>query len=140
VTARCKVVGAISSGPQVASTQHMRIAPLSQGLFYLTTGLWPIANLPSLEAVTGRKRDDWLVQVTGGLIAVVGAALVVGAFERRTRALRTLGIASAAALGAADVYFAGKGRISPVYFADAVVEGALIALWLATDVRAHDAA
>ena len=112
----------------------MRIAPLSQGIFFVASGLWPVVHLRSFEAVTGRKRDKWLVQTIGGLIAAVGGALLVGAFERRrSRSLRTLGIASSAALAASDVYFAGKGRISPVYFADAAVEATLIATWLVTE-------
>ena len=122
----------------------MRLAPLSQGIFYVASGLWPVVHLRSFEAVTGKKHDGWLAQTVGGLIAAVGASLVVGAFERRGRAasgaserpsrsLYTLGIASAATLAAADIYFAGKGRISPVYFGDAVVEAALIATWFATE-------
>lgn len=79
-----------------------------------------------LEAVTGKKRDTWLVQTVGGLVAAIGAALLVGAREAPSRALRTLGIASAAVLGAVDLYFAGKRQISPVYFGDAAVEAALI--------------
>jgi hypothetical protein len=111
----------------------MRIAPISQGVFYVATGLWPIVHLRSFEAVTGKKRDTWLVQTMGGLIAAAGAALLVGAFEKQSRSLRTLGIASAAALAAADLVFAGKGRISPVYFGDAAVEAGLIATWFATE-------
>jgi hypothetical protein len=108
----------------------MRIAPLSQGIFYVATGLWPIVHLRSFEAVTGRKRDKWLVQTVGGLIAAVGGALLVGAFERReAKSLRTLGITSAAVLASSDIYFAAKGTISPVYFGDAAVEGAMIAAW-----------
>lgn len=110
----------------------MRIAPLSQGIFFVVSGLWPVVHLRSFEAVTGAKRDKWLVQTIGGLIAAVGAALVVGAAERPSRALRTLGIASAASLATADLVFAGKGRISPVYFADAAIEAGFIATWLAT--------
>jgi hypothetical protein len=30
----------------------------------------------SFEAVTGPKRDDWLVKTIGGLIAMVGATLI----------------------------------------------------------------
>lgn len=108
-----------------------RALPLVQGAFFVAGGLWPIVHLRSFEAVTGKKRDEWLVQTVGGLIAAIGGALIVGAFERRSRALFTLGIASSAALAAADLYFAGKGRISPIYFGDAVVEGAFIAAWLA---------
>jgi hypothetical protein len=110
----------------------MKIAPLAQGIFYVGTGLWPIVHLRSFEAVTGKKRDGWLVQTVGGLIAAVGAALIVGAVDKeRSRSLMTLGIASAAALATADIVFAGKGRISPVYFGDAAVEAGLIATWFA---------
>lgn len=108
----------------------MRIAPLSQGIFYVTAGLWPIVHLRSFEAVTGKKRESWLVQTMGGLIAAVGAALLVGAVDKqRSRALATLGVASASVLAASDIYFAGKGRISPVYFGDAAAEAAMIAAW-----------
>ena len=92
----------------------MRPVPLAQGVFYVATGLWPIVHIRSFEAVTGPKHDRWLAQTTGGLIAAVGAALIAGALEPRSRALTLLGIASAASLGLADVYFAGKRRISPV--------------------------
>src|SRR5688572_6475587 len=110
----------------------MRIAPLSQGIFYVATGLWPIVSLRSFEAVTGRKRDKWLVQTTGGLIAAVGIALIAGAFEaRRSRVTQTLGIASAASLAAADLYFVSRGEIGPIYLGDAALESAFIAGWLA---------
>jgi len=109
------------------------IAPLSQGLFYVTTGLWPIVHLRSFEKVTGPKRDKWLVRTLGGLIAAVGAALLVGAFEKKpSRAVEVLGIGSALALGAADIVFSLGGRISKVYLGDAAVEGAVAATWVAT--------
>jgi hypothetical protein len=101
----------------------MRKAALAQGIFYVATGLWPIVHMRSFEAVTGPKVDTWLAQTVGGLIAAVGLALLVDESK-------TLGIASAATLGAADAYFAGKGRISKVYLGDAAVEAALIAAWL----------
>jgi hypothetical protein len=109
----------------------MRIAPFAQGVFYVATGLWPVIHLKSFEAVSGKKTDTWLVQTTGALIAAVGAALVAGAFEKpRSWALGILGIASAAALGAADVLFVAKRRIPRVYLADAAAEGAAIATWI----------
>ncbi|HEU0034974.1 MAG TPA: hypothetical protein VFQ53_30320 [Kofleriaceae bacterium] len=110
-----------------------RIAPLSQGIFYVVTGLWPIVHLKSFERVSGPKVDKWLVKTTGGLIAAVGTALVIGSFEHRTsRALRILGLASAIALGAADLLYSLKGRVSKVYLADAAAEGAAVATWIAT--------
>lgn len=112
-------------------TATPRPVPLAQGIFYVATGLWPIVHLASFEAVTGPKVDRWLVRTVGGLIAAVGASLIAGAFERQTsRAVRMLGIGSAAALGLADVIYAGRGRISKVYLGDAVAEAALIAGWV----------
>lgn len=105
------------------------LAPLSQGIFYVATGLWPILHLRSFEAVTGRKRDKWLVQTMGGLIAAVGVALITGSRERPTRALRWLGVGSALALGAADVVFALRGRIPKRYLVDAAAEGLIVGGW-----------
>ena len=51
--------------------------PLGQGLFYLTSGIWPLIDMPSFEAVTGRKTDKWLVKTVGLLVAVSGSALIV---------------------------------------------------------------
>lgn len=108
-----------------------RWAPATQGVFYIATGLWPILHLRSFERVTGPKVDGWLVQTIGGLIAAVGAALLVGAREgRRSPALTVLGVGSACALGAADLLFSTRGRISSIYAADAVAEAALCGLWL----------
>ena len=96
---------------------------------YVATGLWPIVHLRSFERVTGPKVDGWLVKTTGGLIAAVGAALLAGAFERRSGrhrsgALAVLGVASAFAL------YVARGRISRVYLADAAAEAAVCGLWL----------
>jgi hypothetical protein len=107
---------------------------LSQGIFYVATGLWPIVHMRSFEAVTGPKVDKWLARTLGGLIAAVGATLIVGSFERSpSRALRVLGIGSALALGAADVLYAARRRISKVYLGDAAAEGALVTGWVVTN-------
>jgi hypothetical protein len=109
------------------------IAPLSQGIFYVATGLWPIVHLRSFERVTGPKVDKWLVRTFGGLVAAVGATLIVGAFEKRaSRSLEILGIGSALALGAADLVYSLRGKISKIYLGDAAAEGALAATWALT--------
>ena len=109
------------------------LAPLSQGLFYVATGVWPIVHLRSFEKVTGPKVDKWLVRTFGGLVAAVGVTLIAGAFERKpSRALQILGIGSALALGAADVLYALRGKISKVYLGDAAAEGAIAATWALT--------
>lgn len=111
-------------------TSHPRVAPLAQGIFYVGTGLWPIIHLRSFEKVTGPKVDKWLARTLGGLITAVGVTLIAGAIEGSTsRALRILGIGSAFALGAADILYSARGRVSKAYLGDAVAEGAIVASW-----------
>jgi hypothetical protein len=73
----------------------------AQGLFYVTSGLWPVVHYPSFEAATGPKVDRWLVKTIGGLIAAVGVALLAGSSRDRV-----LGVGSALVLGAV-------GRLGP---------------------------
>ena len=109
----------------------MNRAPLGQGLYFIATGLWPLVHMKSFEAVSGPKVDRWLVKTFGSLIAVVGTSLIAGALERTpSRAVRLLGIGSAAALGLAELVFVARGRISRVYLADSLVELGLVASWL----------
>jgi hypothetical protein len=110
---------------------------VGQGLFFLAAGAWPILHLRSFEAVTGPKREGWLVKTTGALIAVVGAALLAAGRRGEVRApAAVLGAGSAAALAAVDLWYAGwRRRISPVYLADAAVELGLVAGWAAVARR-----
>lgn len=96
----------------------------------MTSGLWPVIHLRSFEAITGKKREPWLVRTTGALIAAVGLALLVGTRDR-SPITKTLGLASAVALGASDAIFVGTGQIPRVYLADAAAEAAAIGLWIA---------
>lgn len=109
--------------------RRSQLAPLSQGIFYVATGLWPILHMRSFEAVTGPKVDRWLAKTTGGLIAAVGVALIAGARARPTRALHWLGVGSALALGISDVVYTLRGRISKAYLADAAAEGVIVGGW-----------
>lgn len=101
--------------------RHVAIA---QGAFYVATGLWPIVSMRTFELASGPKREKWLVKTMGALIAAVGAALVVAPS-------RALGVLAASALGASDVWYAGKGRIARTYLLDAVAEAGLVAAWAA---------
>jgi hypothetical protein len=99
-----------------------------QGAYYLATGVWPLLDLRSFEAVTGPKREGWLVKTVGGLIAVIGTTLLTASRRNRiTPEVRKLAIGSALWLLGVDLYYAGKSRISPIYLGDAVIEVALIA-------------
>jgi hypothetical protein len=100
---------------------------LAQGAYYAASGIAPFASRRLFERVTGPKLEWWLVQTVGGLVAVIGGALVsAGARDRVTPEMLGLAAGSAAALAAIDVVYVRRGRISPVYLADAVAEAAAL--------------
>ncbi|HEU0053982.1 MAG TPA: hypothetical protein VFQ39_12440 [Longimicrobium sp.] len=112
-----------------------------QGAWFLGTGLWPLVHLASFEAVTGPKREGWLVKTAGVLIAAVGATLLLAARRRPVAAeARLLGVSSAAGLAVIELWYAGiRRRIAPVYLADAAAELALLTAWGITAARGHAA-
>ena len=101
-----------------------------QGAYYALTGAWPLVAYRSFEAVTGRKREPWLVK-TVGLLTVAIAAAIWADPHGRTAPGRRLAIGSALAFGAVDIYYAAVRRhIALVYLADAAVETGLLAAWV----------
>jgi hypothetical protein len=103
------------------------VAPL-QGAYYVASGVWPLLDDRSFQAVTGPKTDVWLVKTVGLLVAGIGAALLSEG-RQPGRAATVVGVGSAAALAGIDIYYAGKRRISPIYLLDAVAEGVLLWGW-----------
>lgn len=97
----------------------------AQAVYYLGTGLWSVCHRRSFEAVSGPKRDYWLVRTVGALAAVIGASLAAAARDAPENGVLTVG--SAAAFGAVDVAYAAPGRISRVYLVDAAVQLAFLA-------------
>jgi hypothetical protein len=111
---------------------------LTQGGYYLATGVLPFVSRRLFEAVTGPKREWWLVQTVGALVTVIGGALVTGAL-RDELSDELLGVAagSAATLAAIDVAYVAKGRIAPTYLIDAGAELGLLGA-LAVSVRRRE--
>ena len=97
--------------------------------YLVATGVWPILHRRSFEAVSGRKRDYWLVRTVGGLATVIGLtlgdALVRG---RRTREARVLAVGSSVVFAAADAHAARA--VSPTYLLDLVVQPLFAAAWV----------
>jgi hypothetical protein len=119
------------------STDTTRALAMAQGVYFAATGVWPLVHMKSFEAVTGPKVDKWLVKTVGVLVAVVGGVLVSAAARRHVTAdTAGLAIGTAAALGAVDAIYVSKGRIPPVYLADAAVETVIVSAWAAA-LRAH---
>lgn len=97
------------------------------GWYYVATGIWPVLHLRSFEALTGPKREGWLVRTFGALVAVIGMTVLEVAGTTSRAAGARLAMRSAAALAVADAVFVWRGRIRPIYLLDAVVELALAA-------------
>lgn len=93
------------------------------------TGLWSVVHERSFEAVTGPKRDKWLVRSTGLIIAMVGVYFLMAGLEGPTRRTRRFGMLFPAGLATADVAWAWPNCRSKAYLADAVVSGLVIAVW-----------
>ncbi|HYO58640.1 hypothetical protein [Archangium sp.] len=109
--------------------KHTRSLAVTQGVFYVVTGLWPIVHLRSFEAVTGPKPEGWLVKTVGALITVIGGTLLTAGLRRRVSPeLMLLAAGSAAALAAVDLVYSPQ-RVSPVYLLDALAEGVLVTGW-----------
>jgi hypothetical protein len=82
-------------------------------------------------AVTGPKRDVWLVKTVGLLITVIAAPIGLSAWRQSVSPeVFLLAVGSAAALAGVDVYYHLKGVIPRVYLLDAVAEAALVVAWV----------
>jgi hypothetical protein len=107
---------------------RMRKSLLAQGAYYAATGIAPFVSRRAFEAVTGPKREWWLVETVGVLVTVVGGGLIsAAARDRQTPELLGIAAACAGGLAAVDVVYVARGRIAPAYLADAAVQVALLA-------------
>lgn len=94
-----------------------------QGSFNITSGLWPLVHMRSFEAITGTKKDKWLVRTVSGLLITVGAEQLRHARDPHGLAVaKRLGIGTAATLAAIDLVYGATGKISKIYLLDAAVE------------------
>jgi energy-converting hydrogenase Eha subunit E len=115
----------------VDAVKVLQRVAVTQGAFYLATGVWPLIDIDSFQAVTGPKVDLWLVRTVGVLVSVIGVVLITAARRRRIGLeVALLAVGSALGLATIDAVYALSGVISPVYLADAVVELALVAAWI----------
>ncbi len=110
-----------------------RVLAVSQGIFYLATGIWPLISIRTFERVTGPKTDRWLVKTAGVLISAIGGALLAAGQRREvTPPIQFLAVGSAIGLTSIDLIYVARRRISRVYLLDAVAEIILIAGWLSS--------
>src|SRR3954452_1725094 len=102
----------------------------AQAAYFILTGVWPLVHIRSFMAVTGPKRDLWLVRTVGAVVSAVGLALATAAWSGEfPAAIFVLAVGSALALTAIDVIYVWAGAISKIYLLDAAAEIALVAGW-----------
>jgi hypothetical protein len=107
-----------------------RTLAAAQGAFYVATGAWPLVSMASFEAVTGPKRDHWLVNTVGVLVGVIGVTLIASArTEEPAPEIKGLAAGAALALAAVDIFYVSQRTIAKVYLVDAAAELALVAAW-----------
>ena len=102
---------------------------MAQGAYYIASGLWPMLHVRSYEAATG-TRSPGPEQAIGGVVAAVGAALLVGGGIGASPRMRGLGIGAAVALGLGGAYLLARRRVSAVNVIDALMQLGFAAAWL----------
>jgi|GEM_PF-634786 len=109
----------------------LKILLWGQGVYYLMSGLWPLADIESFMDVTGPKTDIWLVKTVGILLLPVSASLLSYIYDGQKARFPAfvLGAGSAAAFACVDFYYSGRGIISDVYAADGLVQIVFLLLW-----------
>jgi energy-converting hydrogenase Eha subunit E len=113
----------------------------AQALYYAVTGIWPVLHMPSFEAVTGPKVDDWLVRMVGLLALAIGVSLGAAVVRHQAREplVDVLAFSSALAFAGIDLWYGLSGRIAAIYLADAAVQLAIIGAlaWLPRPRSSH---
>jgi hypothetical protein len=129
----------MESSPSSSGRTLSHSIALSQGLYYVIGGIWPLVSIDTFQFVTGRKRDLWLVKTVGLLLTAIGAVLISAARgKRNSPEIVLLGAASAGVIGGVDVVYYRKGILRWVYLVDALAELAFIIGWLTARRRASD--
>jgi hypothetical protein len=101
-----------------------------QAAYYAVTALWPVLHFPSFRWVVGPKPDRFQFFTTTWLIAVIAAALGVGARKAEPdAAVPTLAVTGAAAFIGVELAFIRQ--IRKVFLLDMAAEALLGAavLW-----------
>ncbi len=109
--------------PSHESSDRTHRPLLAQSAYYVATGVFPFLSRRGFEALTGPKREWWLVQTVGAVVAVIGCAVASAVrHDRVTTETVALAAGSAASLAAIDVVYVVRRRIAPTYLIDAVVQ------------------
>jgi hypothetical protein len=103
-----------------------------QFIYYFFTAFWPLVHIKSFMAVTGPKKDVWLVKTVALLLLAICSAMLTSICSHNIdNSVKILCISCCIVLSGIDIYFVRKKIISIIYLADAAAEIILLAAWLA---------
>jgi hypothetical protein len=104
---------------------------LTQGIYFLLAGLWPIADIHSFMLVTGPKTDIWLVKMVALLTVAISFLILLVAYKRRvTIESMVLILASSLSYLLIDVIYSLEKVIRYIYLGDAVLQILFIGAWI----------
>jgi hypothetical protein len=107
-----------------------RSAARLQAAYFVSTGVFPFISRRGFEAITGPKREWWLVQTVGLLVTAIGAGLWRAAERDEVPDdVALIAAGAAASLAAVDVVYVARRRIRATYLLDAAVELAILEGW-----------
>ncbi|SFB85454.1 hypothetical protein SAMN05421747_101529 [Parapedobacter composti] len=94
---------------------------LSQGIYFVIAGIWPIINMESFILATGPKQDTWLVEMVGLLSISIGLTFLVASLRNAPLPI-VLGYTVAVSFLVMDVIYVTSGVIPRVYLLDAAIQ------------------
>lgn len=110
----------------------MKYVILFQGLYYFVTAVWPLLHIRSFEAVTGEKKEDWLVYTVSLMILSSSLIFLYASLLAETISIEVvfLSALNAVSLGFISIYYPLRGTIRKIYLADGLLEVFILVLVL----------
>ena len=110
--------------------KQFRTIIIAQSTYIMVTAVWPILDIETFMAITGRKTDLWLVKTVGALLIPVATCLssylFIGSDRRPALVLGTLTSISFIII---DFHYALNDIISDVYLVDGVIQLLFLLAW-----------
>jgi hypothetical protein len=116
--------------PRIGTRVYLS-AIIAQAIYYFILGVWPLVNYDTYQRLTGRGEvDPWQLRLIGMLLAVIGAALLAGAYRGYlTPEMVILGAGSALVLLITHLVAVAQQKASSVYIIDAAAESVFLLWW-----------
>lgn len=121
----------VQSSETARATPLLTVTAIAHAAYFAVTGVWPLLHIRSFQAITGPKRDLWLVKSTGALIGTIGSVIGLATMRRRlTPDIVLLAVGSTLGLAAIDITYVKRRVLLPIYLLDAVAEMTLATCWI----------